>query len=294
MNKVWLVTGASRGLGRAIARAVVASGDRLVATARDVSALSDIVGTDEERAISVPLDVTDPAAARRAVERGASHFGRIDVLVNNAGYANVAAIEDVDERDFRVQLETNFFGVFHVTRAVLPVMRAQRDGHIVQISTSGARFGTPGLGAYQSAKWAVEGLTEVLAREVGPLGIKTTLVEPGGFRTDWAGSSMHIGTPSEPYEATVGMIATARKEQGVTRGDPDRAAAAILRIVREPSPPLRLLLGTDAVFLASIVAEARAAEDARFRELAMSTDFDGQVPFESSELGKAIAASVRS
>ena len=289
MNKVWLVTGSSRGLGREIAKAVLASGDRLVATARDPRQLEDIVREYPERAMALALDVTraDDAsgAARAAVER----FGRIDVLVNNAGYANTSAIEDVDEGDFRAQFETNFFGVFHMTRAVLPAMRTQKSGHVIQISSIGGRLGTAGLGAYQSAKWAVEGFTEVLAREVAPLGIKATLVEPGGFRTDWAGSSMRVDAPSEPYRATVGAIAGHVREQAASRGDPAKGALAILRIAAIPDPPLRVLLGSDAVFLAGIVAKQRAAEDARFRDLSVTTDFTGLPPFEETEIAKAIA-----
>jgi NAD(P)-dependent dehydrogenase (short-subunit alcohol dehydrogenase family) len=168
-------------------------------------------------------------------------------------------------------------------------MRGQRSGHVIQVSSVGGRLGTAGLGAYQSAKWAVEGFTEVLAREVGPLGIKTTLVEPGGFRTDWAGSSMHIDPPSEPYEATVGALAGNARQQATQRGDPAKAAKAILRIASLPDPPLRLLLGTDAVFLADLVAKRRAAEDARWRDLSVTTDFDGTAPFHETALAKAIA-----
>jgi NAD(P)-dependent dehydrogenase (short-subunit alcohol dehydrogenase family) len=291
MGKVWLVTGASRGLGRAIAQAVLDSGDRLVATARDPRTLEEMVTPHRDRALAVALDVTRADDARRAVAAAVGRFGRVDVLVNNAGYANTSAIEDVDERDFREQFETNFFGVFHVTRAVLPAMRDQKAGHVIQISSVGGRLGTPGLGAYQSAKWAVEGFTEVLAREVGPLGIRCTLVEPGGFRTDWAGSSMRIDEPSEPYRATVGAIAGHTRQQATGRGDPTKAAQAILRIASVPEPPLRLLLGTDAVFLADLVARQRAAGDARWKELSLTTDFAGMPPFHETEMAKAIVRS---
>jgi NAD(P)-dependent dehydrogenase (short-subunit alcohol dehydrogenase family) len=288
MGKVWLVTGASRGLGRAIAQAVLDAGERLVATARDARALEELVAPHRDRALAVALDVTRADEARRAVAAAIERFGRVDVLVNNAGYANTSAIEDVDERDFREQFETNFFGVFHVTRAVLPAMRNQKAGHVIQISSVGGRLGTPGLGAYQSAKWAVEGFTEVLAREVGPLGIRCTLVEPGGLRTDWAGSSMRVDPPSEPYRATVGAIAGHARQQATGRGDPAKAAQAILRVASVPDPPLRLLLGTDAVFLAELVARQRAGEDARWKELSVTTDFDGMPAFHETELAKAI------
>jgi NAD(P)-dependent dehydrogenase (short-subunit alcohol dehydrogenase family) len=287
MAKVWLITGASRGLGRELAKAVVDAGDQLVATARDPRALESIVAARPERTLAVALDVTKAPDARRAVAAAVERFGRVDVLVNNAGYANTQSIEDVDEADFRAQLETNFFGVFHATRAVLPVMRNQKSGHVIQISSIGGRLGTAGLGAYQSAKWAVEGFTEVLVREVGPLGIKATLVEPGGFRTDWAGSSMRSEEPSEPYRATVGALA-AHRRQAVSRGDPAKAAQAILRVASVADPPLRLLLGTDAVFLADSIAKKRAAEDARWKELSETTDFAGLTPFGETEVAKAM------
>ena len=289
-RRTWLVTGSSRGLGRAIAEAVLASGDRLVATARDPRTLESIVAKHGDRAMAVALDVTRPADARAAVAAAMERFGRIDVLVNNAGYANSAAIEDIDEHDFREQLETNFFGVFHMTRAVLPVMRSQRAGHIIQISSIGGRLGSPGLGAYQSAKWAVEGMTEVLVREVAPLGIKATLVEPGGLRTDWAGSSMQTREPSEPYRATVGAVMGQPRENATMRGDPARAAQAILEIASVPEPPLRLLLGTDAVFLADLVAKRRAAEDSQWKHLSVTTDHEGMEPFEQTAVAKALTS----
>ena len=286
-EKVWLVTGASRGLGRALASAVLAAGDRLVAGARDPKALADLA---RDGALGVELDVTRAEQVQRAVAAAVDRFGRIDVLVNNAGYANTDAIEDVDEADFRAQFETNFFGVFHVTRAVLPVMRRQSSGHVIQISSIGGRLGSPGLGAYQSAKWAVEGFTEVLAKEVRPLGIKATLVEPGGFDTDWAGSSMRIGTTSEPYRATVGAFAAQTRAAGVQRGDPTKAARAIVELASLPEPPLRLLLGSDAVFLAERITEQRRVEDARWKDLSLSTDRDGSIPFAETEVAKAILA----
>ena len=288
MAKVWLITGSSRGLGRALAEAVVRSGDMVVATARDPGALDELVRGHPERALSLALDVTRAEEAVRAVRAAVDRFGRVDVLVNNAGYANTSAIEDIDEADFRAQLETNFFGVFHMTRAALPVMRGQRSGHIIQISSVGGRVGSPGLGAYQSAKWAVEGFSEVLAREVLPLGIKVTLVEPGGFRTDWAGSSMRVGEVSEAYRSTVGAVGGEARQEATSRGDPAKAALAILRIAAEPAPPLRLLLGTDAVFIAEVAARRRAEEDARWKHLSVTTDHDGAVPFGDTPIAKAI------
>ncbi|MCY1022501.1 oxidoreductase [Pyxidicoccus sp. MSG2] len=291
MSKVWLITGSSRGLGRDLAKAVLAAGHRLVATARKPEQLRELVEQYGERVLPVALDVTDPAAARAAVAAATSTFGRLDVVVNNAGYANVASIEDVAEDDFREQFETNFFGVMHVTRAALPVMRAQRDGHIIQISSIGGRTGSPGLGAYQSAKWAVEGFSEVLSKEVGPLGIRVTLVEPGGFRTDWAGASMRVDPVSDAYGPTVGaFMENVRKHADAGRGDPAKAARAILQIASEKQPPLRLLLGSDAVFLAGTIAAQRAEDDARWKALSLSTDYDGMVDFAETPVARMLVA----
>ncbi len=291
MSKVWLITGSSRGLGRELAKAVLAAGHRLVATARKAEDLRDLVSQYGDRVRAVALDVTEPAGASAAVAAATSAFGRLDVVVNNAGYANVNSIEDVAEDDFRAQIETNFFGVVNVTRAALPVLRAQRNGHFIQISSIGGRMGSAGLAAYQSAKWAVEGFSEVLSKEVGPLGLRVTIVEPGGMRTDWAGSSMRIDEIQPDYLATVGGIAQLRNH-ATARGDPAKAAQAILRIAAEKQPPLRLLLGSDAVFLAGAIAAARAAEDANWRPLSASTDFDGSVDFAETPLAKTILARV--
>ena len=289
MSKVWLITGSSRGLGRELAKAALAAGHRLVATARDPEDLSDLVAQYGDRVRAVALDVTDAAAARAAVAAATSAFGRLDVVVNNAGYANVNSIEDMAEDDFRAQIETNFFGVVNVTRAALPVLRAQRDGHFIQISSIGGRRASVGISAYQSAKFAVEGFSEALSNEVGPLGIRVTIVEPGGFRTDWAGSSMRIDQIREEYQATVGSFAQAfRKNADAARGDPAKAAQAVLRIASEKQPPLRLLLGTDAVFLAGVVASTRMAEDAKWKALSVSTDFDGLVDFAETAIAKRL------
>ena len=289
MSKVWLITGSSRGLGRDLAEAVLAAGHRLVATARKPQDLRDLVARYPERARAVALDVTDPAASRDAVEVATSAFGRLDVVVNNAGYANVNSIEDMAEDDFRAQIETDFFGVVNVTRAALPVLREQRAGHIIQISSIGGRIGSPGLGAYQSAKWAVGGFSEVLSKEVAPLGIRVTVAEPGGMRTDWAGSSMRIDEVRNDYQATVGARSKYFRENAdIMRGDPAKVAQAILRVASEKEPPLRLLLGSDAVFLAGVNAAARAEEDAKWRSLGVSTDFDGLTDFSETPVARML------
>lgn len=293
-SRVWLITGSSRGLGRELATAVLAAGHRLVATARTPADLDDLVATYGDRVCAVALGVTDPAAARAAVAAATAAFGGLDVVVNNAGYANVSAIENVAEGDFRAQIETDFFGVVHVTRAALPVLRAQGAGHIIQISSIGGRGGSPGLGAYQSAKWAVGGFSEVLAKEVGPLGIRVTVVEPGGMRTDWAGASMRVDDVRPAYRATVGAFAAQFRGQGdLAQGDPVKVALAILQVASMSEPPLRLLLGSDAVFLAGAIAAARAGEDAAWRTLSLSTDVDGVPDFADTPVARLPLAAQR-
>jgi NAD(P)-dependent dehydrogenase (short-subunit alcohol dehydrogenase family) len=293
MFKTWLITGTSRGLGRALANAVLAAGDRLVATARKPEDLRDLVDEYGDRVRAVALDVTDPAAARAAVAAATSSFGRLDVVVNNAGYANINSIEDAAEDDFRTQIETDFFGVVNVTRAALPVLRAQRDGHIIQISSLGGRGAVPCFAAYQSAKWAVGGFSEVLAQEVLPLGIRVTAVEPGGMRTDWAGSSMRIDDIRSDYEMTVGTVAgMIRDNRDVARSDPAKVAEAIRQLTREKEPPVRLLMGTDAVFLARHYATQRAEEDAKWESLSRSTDFGGLADFSQTPIAKTLIASL--
>ena len=274
MSKVWFITGSSRGLGRSLAEAVLAHGDLLVATARHPEQLGDLVSTYGEQMRAVALDVTNPEQVRTAIATAIDAFGRIDVVVNNAGYANVASIEETTEEDWRAQLETNLWGVINVTRAALPVLRKQRSGHFVQISSTGGRTGVAGLGPYQTAKWAVEGFSEVLSREVAPLGIKVTLIEPGGFRTDWGGSSMSYTEPSEDYRSTIEGRLDYHHQAGNEPGDPAKAAQAIISIVNEENPPLRLLLGKDAVQLARRIDQAKLAETDRWEKLSSSTDFD--------------------
>ena len=274
MTKTWLITGSSRGFGRALASAVLDSGDRVVATARRPEQLDDLVQLYGERVRATALDVTDPAAAQAAVQLALDAFGGLDVVVNNAGYAASAAIEDMLEEDFRGQIETNLFGVVNVTRAALPVLRRQRSGHFVQFSSIGGRVGgTPGMGAYQTAKFAVEGFSEVLNAEVKPLGLKVTIIEPGAFRTDWGGTSMGTVPVSPDYDGTVGAMNRYRESTVATwPGDPVRAAKIITDIVRLDDPPLRLLLGAGAVASAATSAQARAAEAERWAEVSRSAD----------------------
>jgi NAD(P)-dependent dehydrogenase (short-subunit alcohol dehydrogenase family) len=274
MSKVWLITGSARGLGRDITEAALEAGDRVLATARAPQQLDDLVARHGDRILPFALDVTDYAAAETAVAAAVDRFGRLDVVVNNAGYANLASVEDVTIEDFRAQVDTNLFGVVNVTKAALPVLREQGSGHIVQISSVGGRVASAGLSAYQSAKWAVGGFSEVLAQEVGPLGIKVTVVEPGGMRTDWAGSSMSIPPVSAPYQATVGRRAELISGTDWAAGDPAKVAQVVLQLTELPDPPVRLLTGTDAFNFATAAWKARAESDERFRALSESTDHD--------------------
>ena len=275
MNKVWLITGSSRGFGSELARAALARGDRVLATARRPEQLRQLVEAHGDHVRTFALDVTDAGAANAAVELAVSTYGRLDVVVNNAGYANSSAIEETSDEDFRAQIETNLFGVINVTKAALPVLRHQRSGHFVQFSSIGGRVGgTPGVAAYQTAKFGVEGFSEVLANEVAPLGIKVTIVEPGAFRTDWQGSSMIRAQVGPDYAATVGEMNRRRvATDGTQAGDPARAARIIVGLVNSDAPPLRLLLGADAVQAAARASEARAAEAEQWAEISRSADF---------------------
>jgi NAD(P)-dependent dehydrogenase (short-subunit alcohol dehydrogenase family) len=287
MTQVFFLTGSTRGLGRKIAEAVLEAGHSLVATARQPGSLADLAERYGERILPVALDVTDVAAAQAAVAAGVAAFGRIDVVVNNAGYANLAAIEDITPEDFREQIDANLLGVVNVTKAALPVLRAQGGGRIIQVSSVGGRLATPGLAAYQAAKWAVGGFSEVLARETAPLGIKVTVLEPGGMQTDWAGSSMRVPPISEPYRQTVGVSARAHEGigSGSALGDPAKVAQVVLEVAAMDEPPLRLILGSEAYAYATAAAKARAESDAALRDLSVSTDRDDATAAERDPLG---------
>lgn len=275
MSKVWFITGSSRGFGAELVRAVLAHGDRVVATARQPERLRALVEGYEDRARVFALDVTDADAAVAAIEFAVAEFGRIDVVVNNAGYADSAAIEEMDMGAFRAQIEANLFGVVNVTRAALPVLRRQRSGVVVQFSSVGGRVGgTPGMGAYQTAKFAVEGFSEVLANEVRPFGVRVIIVEPGAFRTDWQGSSMTMQEPGPDYRETVGRMHEMRRStNGTQPGDPARAADVIIDVVNAPEPPRRLLLGRGAVEQALASGAERNEEARQWAAVSSSADF---------------------
>ncbi|MDR6532839.1 NAD(P)-dependent dehydrogenase (short-subunit alcohol dehydrogenase family) [Caulobacter rhizosphaerae] len=274
MSKTWLITGASRGLGRALAEAVLKSGDRLVATARDPASLQPMQQQYGAAVLTTSLDVTDPAAAQAAIQSAVDHFGGVDVLVNNAGYGDIGSVEDTSLEDFRRQIEANLFGTIIVTKAAIPVMREQRRGHIIQFSSVGGRVGAPGRAAYSAAKWAIEGFSEVLAQEMALIGVKVTIVEPGGFRTDFAGASTSLNPGRPEYDSVVGAAARRQAEyNGRQPGDPRKAAQAILSIVAEREPPLRLPLGGDALAAIAAADRGRLAMLEAWRDLSASTDY---------------------
>src|SRR6202158_4201397 len=247
MSKVWLITGASRGLGRAFTEAVLEAGDRVVATARNPEQLVELQGRYSGKIRTVALDVTNEAQAKTAFEAAIASFGVLDVLVNNAGYGYVCPVEDTPLADLRAQIETNLFGVIIMTKAVLPYFRERASGHIIQISSIGGGGGPTGGAAYAAAKFGVEGFSESLSKEVGPLAIKVTIFEPGGFRTDFAGSSTELREERPEYDATVGETARFQRDyNGKQPGDPTRAAAALLKLASVKEPPLRIVLGIDA------------------------------------------------
>lgn len=274
-NKVWLITGCSRGIGRSLSESVLAAGYQLVATARNPEKIKDLAARFGERVRVCALDVKSETDAESAVKTAIDAFGRIDVLVNNAGYGNINSIEETSISDFREEIETNLFGTIIVTKAALPYMRKQRSGHIIQFSSVGGRIGPIGRGPYAAAKWGVEGFSEVLSREVTSLGIKVTIIEPGGFRTDFAGKSTTIKKGLPDYDNTVGQTARFQNDyNGKQPGDPIKAANAIIQITQMEEPPLRLLLGSDAVNVVEQNDRAKMEADQKWRHLSISTDFN--------------------
>lgn len=277
MSKIWLITGSARGLGRSITEAALAAGHRTVATARDPSRLADLQERYPDTLLSFALDVTDAKAAQAAADRALDCFGGLDVLVNNAGFGHAAAFEQTTAEDFRAQIETNLFGVVNLTRAVLPAMRRQRAGTIINISSVGGRTSTPGLSAYQAAKWAVGGFTEVLAKETAPLGIKIVAVEPGGMRTDWGEIARgHAPEVMEDYEPSVGAILGLLKNYvGHEIGDPAKIARIILDLAGRDSLPAHLVLGSDALFVLAQADAERQKQATEWAGVSASSDFDG-------------------
>ncbi len=289
MKKVWFITGSSRGLGRSLTTAVLAQGDLVVATARDTKNLETLTRDYPEQVLALALDVNEAEQVQQAVAKAIAHFGRIDVLVNNAGFGIIGAAEAYTEEQVRSQLETNLYAPIAITRAVLPHMRKQGSGRILQISSVGGRVGNAGLTMYQAAKFGLGGFSEALAREVAPLGIFVTSVEPGGFRTDWAGASMSYATPIAGYEESVDQRAAFIKDGNfVPMGDPDKAAQAMIRLTESPEPPIHLLLGSEAVGMVQASLKERQAELDQWSSLSKSTDHDEAVDFLSTTFGKLL------
>ena len=241
-NKVWFITGTSKGFGRVWAEAALARGDRVAATARDVKTLGPLVDRYGDRVAALTLDVTDKSAVDKAIATAQARFGRLDVVINNAGYGLFGAIEEISEADARAQIETNLFGALWVTQAALPIMRAQGSGHIIQVSSIGGVNAFPTIGLYHASKWGLEGFSQSLAAEVSGLGIKVTIIEPGGYATDWGGASAIRAAPLPAYDGARAAIASFRSNS--VPGDPDATGAAILKVVDAKDPPLRIFFGT--------------------------------------------------
>jgi NAD(P)-dependent dehydrogenase (short-subunit alcohol dehydrogenase family) len=274
-KRVWFITGASRGIGALIAEAALADGNAVVAAGRNVAAIVERLG-ESAALLPVALDVTDETQARAAVQQAVEKFGRVDVLVNNAGFGLLGAVEESADKDVRRMYDTNVFGLLNVTRAVLPTLRAQRSGHVINISSIGGYRGSAGFGVYSSTKFAVEGITEALHAELKPLGIHATVVEPGYFRTDFLDGSSLVVAPEviADYDASAGAVRRKAQEMNHNQpGDPNKLAAAMIKLVDAPTPPLRLPLGTDT--LAAIAAKNAyvTQETETWKALSASTDF---------------------
>jgi len=280
MQQTWFITGSSRGLGRALVRAALEGGDLVAASARRPEQLADLVEEFGDRIHPVRLDVTDPAAARSALAEAKRHFGRIDVLVNNAGYANISPIETTQDDDFRAQFETNFWGVYNVTKAALPILREQGGGLVIQLSSMGGRVGgSPGIASYQAAKFAIDGFSRVLRAEAAPFGVRVLVVEPSGFRTDWAGSSMTVHDIPEAYAQTVGLINTrVRQTAEGPAGDPVRAAEILVRVAKRRDLPEHLPLGVTAAEGSIALDRRLLADDLAWRGVGRSADFTEPYP----------------
>src|ERR1700680_2361083 len=274
--KVWLITGSGNGLGRDIAEAALAAGDNVIAGARRTEELKPLVAQYGGRVKPVTLEVRDEAAAKAAVQLAVDTFGRLDVLVNNAGYGQIAPFEQISLEDFRAVVDTCFYGVVYTTRAAVPVMRKQKSGHIFQVSSVGGRLGVPGNTPYHAAKWAVGGFSDSLAMEVAPFGVKICTLEPGGIRTNWARRAGQNASDLLPdYEASVGsMLKILRSLEGRAEGDPRKIADVILQLANSDEVPVRLILGVDAEQRVQQAEAARASEAQKWRHLTVSTVFE--------------------
>lgn len=287
MEKVWFITGSSRGLGRSLTKAVLAKGDQVAATARDINSLKDLVEKYPGQIFPITLNVTDYDQVQIAVKAAIKHFGRIDVLVNNAGFGIVGAAEAFTDEQVRSQLETNLYAPIEITRAVLPFMRKQKSGRILQISSIGGRVGNAGVSIYQAAKFGLSGFSEVLAKEVADLGILVTSVEPGGFRTDWAGDSMTYAEKIEGYPLVDKRSDFFQSGDFIPMGDPEKAARVMIDLVDHPQPPIHLVLGSEAIGMLKHADASRSEEMEKWMQVSLSTDHDESTNFLDSELGKS-------
>jgi len=256
-EKVWFITGTSRGFGREWAIAALDRGDKVAATARDTGSLADLVDKFGDAILPIRLDVTDRAADFAAVKQAHEHFGRLDIVVNNAGYGQFGFVEEVSEQDARDQIETNVFGALWITQAALPYLRAQRSGHIIQVSSIGGIVAFPDVGIYHASKWALEGFSQSLAQEVAPFGVHVTLIEPAGFSTDWSGSSSRRAEELPDYVDLHAENEKVRKTRWAAPGDPKASAAAVLKVVDADEPPLRVFFGDAPLGLAKADYEQR-------------------------------------
>ncbi|MGF6899771.1 SDR family NAD(P)-dependent oxidoreductase [Paraburkholderia sp. GAS348] len=285
MSKVWLITGASRGLGRSILEAALQDGGKVLASARDNSRFTDLQARYGDFLATFELDVTNEQQAKEAVSEAVRLFGRLDVLVNNAGYGHIEPFEYTSAEDFRAQIETNLFGVVNLTRAAIPVMRAQGGGHIFQVSSAGGRISTPGLSAYQAAKWAVGGFSDVVGKEVAPFGIHICTLEPGGMRTEWGHEARATlqNLPQE-YQASLGDFkALIDAYVGHEVGDPERIAKLIVALASRAMVPARLVLGSDAWQVVETEEQARRDTMQRWKTVTLAADFGAASPEWPSE-----------
>ncbi|MEU4235893.1 SDR family oxidoreductase [Actinoplanes sp. NPDC026619] len=260
MARTWFITGTSRGFGREWAEAALDRGDRVAATARDVASLGELTAKYGDRVLALALDVTDKAAVSAALAQAYEKFGRLDVIVNNAGYGQFGMIEEISEQEAREQFETNVFGALWVTQAALPYLRESGGGNIIQVSSIGGISAFANIGIYNASKWALEGFSQALAQEVALFGVKVTLVEPGGFSTDWGGSSAKHATQLPAYEKVREIAAEGRKKRVSDPGDPTATRSAILKIVDAENPPLRIFFGSAPIGIATADYESRLAE----------------------------------
>ncbi|WP_449400650.1 oxidoreductase [Chryseobacterium wanjuense] len=291
MKKVWFITGSSKGLGKSLVEAVLAKGDYVVATARNPQQLNELAEKYPEQLLTLELDVQNKEQIYATVEEAINHFGKIDVLVNNAGFGVTGAAEAFTNEQVRSQLEVNLYAPIEVTRAVLPYMRKEKAGHILQISSIGGRVGNAGLSIYQAAKFGLAGFSESLSKEVAPLGIKVTCIEPGGFRTEWAGSSMSFAKDIEGYETTVGGVKEhLTSGKFIPMGDPAKAAKVMTEIVEYENPPLHLVLGSEAAAILRATDEKRKEEFEKWLDVTVSTDHDDAVNIFETEYGKQYLA----